>query len=214
MANNTTFLIDVFLVIFIGMGPVKALLVYLSLTQEADQSLRRRIAQKAVVTATIVGLLLLVAGKLFMSILHFSTSALTIAGGLILLILALSIVLSSPEKPKQEETVDEESLLSKAIYPLGIPLLLNPVGIVALTVFSAETETIVQTGFIALMVLVVAVLDFGIFLVSHRLNKYLTHERILVLEKLLGILLAALAVQMILNGLAELGVITMTGGGH
>jgi len=62
-------------------------------------------------------------------------------------------------------------------------------------------------------VLLVAAIDFGIFLISHRLDKYLTHERILVLEKLLGILLAALAVQMILNGLAELGVITM-GGGH
>ena len=62
------------------------------------------------------------------------------------------------------------------------------------------------------MVLLVAVIDFGIFMVSHRLDKYLTRERILVLEKLLGILLAALAVQMILNGLAELGIITMSGG--
>jgi multiple antibiotic resistance protein len=86
------------------------------------------------------------------------------------------------------------------------------VGIVALTVFSAETQNLLQLGGIALMVLLVAAIDFGIFLVSHRLDKYLTHERILVLEKLLGILLAALAVQMILNGLAELGIITMSSG--
>ena len=85
-------------------------------------------------------------------------------------------------------------------------------GIVALTVFSAETQGLLQLGVIAVMVLVVAAIDFGIFMVSHRLGKYLTHERILVLEKLLGILLAALAVQMMLNGLAELGIITMSGG--
>jgi multiple antibiotic resistance protein len=100
--------------------------------------------------------------------------------------------------------------MSMAIYPLGMPLLLNPVGIVSLTVFSAETQNLLQLAIIVAMVFVVAVIDFGAFLVSHRLDKYLTHERITLLEKLLGILLAALAVQMILNGLAELGIITMT----
>ena len=103
---------------------------------------------------------------------------------------------------------------SKAIYPLGIPLLLNPVGIVALTVFSAESETVVQLGVFAAMVLIVAAIDFGVFMSAHRLDRFLSHERIIVLEKLLGIMLAALAVQMILNGLAELGVISMSSGGH
>jgi multiple antibiotic resistance protein len=210
--QNPELLIDVFLIIFIGMGPVKALLVYIGITKDADHALQRKVAQKAVVTATVVGLLLLVAGSFFMRILHFTTSALTIAGGLILLILALNIVLSPAKKPETDSIPDKEALLSKAIYPLGIPLLLNPVGIVALTVFSAETQSVLQVGAIAVMVLLVAVIDFGIFLVSHRLDKHLTHERILVLEKLLGILLAALAVQMVLNGLAELGIITMSGG--
>jgi MarC family membrane protein len=210
--ENPVQLIDVFLIIFIGMGPIKALLVYIGITKDADKTLQRKVAQKAVITATVVGLLLLVAGAFFMRILHFTTAALTIAGGLILVILALNIVLSPAEKKEHAATPDEESLMSMAIYPLGIPLLLNPVGIVALTVFSAETQNLLQLGAIALMVLLVAAIDFGIFLVSHRLDKYLTHERILVLEKLLGILLAALAVQMILNGLAQLGIITMSGG--
>jgi multiple antibiotic resistance protein len=182
---DTTKLIDVFLVIFIGMGPIKVLLVYLGATQGASKELQRKVAQKTVMTATVVAFLLLIAGAIFMQILHFTTGALNIAGGLILLLLA--------------------------IYPLGMPLLLNPVGIVSLTVLSAETQDFLQLGVIALMVLAVAAIDFGAFLVSHRLDKYLNHERIILLEKLLGILLAALAVQMMLNGLAELGIITMTG---
>ena len=210
--QNPELLIDVFLIIFIGMGPVKALLVYIGMTKDADRTIQRQVAQKAVITATVVGLLLLMAGSFFMRILHFSTSALTIAGGLILLILALTIVLSPAEKPQPDAVPDKGSLLSSAIYPLGIPLLLNPVGIVALTVFSAETQSLLQVGVIVVMVLLVGAIDFGIFMVSHRLDKHLTHERILVLEKLLGILLAALAVQMVLNGLAELGIITMSGG--
>jgi MarC family membrane protein len=210
--ENPELLIDIFLIIFIGMGPVKALLVYIGMTKDADRALQRRVAQKAIITATVVALLLLVAGAFFMRILHFTTSALTIAGGLILLILALNIVLSPAKKEEPDAPLDEGALLSKAIYPLGIPLLLNPVGIVALTVLSAETQSFLQVGAIALLVFLVAAIDFGVFLVSHRLDKFLTHERILVLEKLLGILLAALAVQMVLNGLAELGIITMDGG--
>ena len=200
-------LIDIFLILFIGMGPVKGLLVYIGATQGASQEIQRRVAQKAVVTATVVALLLLVAGVFFMRLLHFSTGALTIAGGLILLLLALNIVLSPGEKQEHDAPPNEAHMLSMAIYPLGIPLILNPVGIVALTVFSAETTDLLQLAIIAGLVLLVAVIDYGVLLESHRLDKYLTHERILVLEKLLGILLAALAVQMIVNGLGQLGII-------
>jgi small neutral amino acid transporter SnatA (MarC family) len=165
-----------------------------------------------VTTAAAVAILLLIAGALFMKLLHFSTGALTIAGGLILLILALNIVLSPAAKADHDAPVDEEELLSQAIYPLGIPLILNPVGIVALTVLSAETTDLIRLGFIGLMVLLVAVIDMAILNSAHRLDKYLTSERILVLEKVLGIMLAALAVEMMVQGLAQLGIITLTGG--
>ena len=204
-------LAEIFLSIFIGMGPIKVLLVYLGATQDASKELQRKVAQKTVITATLVAMLLLVAGAIFMQILHFTTGSLNIAGGLILLILALNMVLAPVQKEDHNAAPDEATLMSMAIYPLAMPLLLNPVGIVSLTVLSAETQDFVQLGVIALMVLAVAAIDFGAFLVSHRLDKYLTHERIMLLEKLLGILLAALAVQMVLNGLAELGIITMTG---
>jgi len=93
---------------------------------------------------------------------------------------------------------------------IAIPLLLNPVGIVSLTVFSAEAQRLLQIGLLVILVLVVAAIDLGVFLISHRLDKYLTNERILVLEKLLGIFLAALAVQLIINGLADLHIITVS----
>jgi len=204
--------IDVFLIVFIGMGPIKALLVYLAATKNASPKLQRKVALKAILTATIVGILLLVAGAVFMQILHFSQGALTVAGGLILLLLALNMVLSPAQKEEHGAAPDEATLMSTAIYPLGIPLLLNPIGIVALTVFSAEAQTLVDLAVLLGMLLVVAVLDLAIFSVAHRLDSFLTHERILVLEKLLGILLTALAVQLILSGLADVGVVTLSGG--
>jgi multiple antibiotic resistance protein len=204
--------LDVFLIIFIGMGPVKVLLLYIAATKDASPELQRKVARKAIMTAVVVGIVLLVAGVVFMRLLHFSRGALTIAGGIILLLLALNIVLSPAQKEDHDSASDEATLMSIAVYPLGIPMLLNPIGIVALTVFSAEAQTAVDLAVLLGMLLVVAAIDYGVFLVSHRLDNWLTHERILVMEKVLGILLAALAVQLILAGLADVGVITLSGG--
>ena len=200
-------LIDVFLLVFIGMGPLKVLVVYISMTKEFNAELRRKVAQKMVFTATIVAIVLLVAGVLIMKLLHFTTGALSIAGGLILLLLALSMVLGTTEKNEHEGPLSEEEVMSMAIYPMAIPLLLNPVGIVTLTVFSAESQGLLQIGALIIMVLIVAAIDFGVFLISHRLYKNVSAERIMVTEKLLGIFLAALAVQLMVNGLEELHII-------
>ena len=204
--------IDVFLILLIGMGPIKVLVLYVAATKDASKEIQRKVAVKAITTATTVGIVLLIAGVVFMKVLHFSQGALTIAGGLILLLLALSIVLSPAKKEDHEAAPDEDTLMSMAVYPLGIPMLLNPIGIVALTVFSAEAQNLTQLAVLLGMLLVVAAIDLGVFLVSHRLDNWLTHDRILVMEKALGILLAALAVQLILNGLADVGVVTLTGG--
>ena len=99
--------------------------------------------------------------------------------------------------------------MSMAIYPLAIPLLLNPVGIVTLTVFFAESQGLLQIGALIIMVLIVGAIDFGVFLISHRLYKNVSAERIMVTEKLLGIFLAALAVQLMVNGLEELHIISV-----
>jgi len=201
-------LLDIFLLVFIGMGPLKVLVVYIALTKEFSSELRRKVAQKMVFTATIVSIVLLVAGVLIMKILHFTTGALSIAGGLILLLLALSMVLGSAEKKEHESPLSEEAVMSMAIYPLAIPLLLNPVGIVTLTVFSAESQGLLQIGALIIMVLIVAAIDFGVFLISHRLYKNVSTERIMVTEKLLGIFLAALAVQLMVDGLVDLHIIS------
>ena len=204
--------LDVFLILFIGMGPVKVLLLYVAATKDASPELQRKVAVKAVMTAVAVGIVLLLAGVVFMKLLHFSRGALTIAGGIILLLLALNIVLSPAKKEDHDAAPDEATLMSMAVYPLGIPMLLNPIGIVALTVFSAEATKLVDLAVLLGMLLVVAAIDFGVFQLSHRLDNWLTHERILVMEKVLGILLAALAVQLILAGLADVGVVTLSGG--
>ncbi len=202
---------QLFITLFIGMGPIKVLLIYMAMTEDMDQDIRRKIARRTVLVAGAVGIVLLVFGALFQAVLHFSIGALTIIGGLILLILALNMVMGgSQPSPEGHAPKDPMSL---AISPLAIPLTLNPVGVVTLVVASAETQGVLQMVVIAVIIVVIMAINLGILLMSGRLSKYLSHEIVELMERVLGILLGALAIQLILDGLADLGVITMTGHG-
>lgn len=201
-------LVQVFITLFIGMGPVKVLLVYMAETEGMEQGLRRQIAQRTVMVAGAVGVGLFALGALLQAMLHFSIGALTVFGGLILLILAITMVLGGP-KPSPEGQAPKDPM-SLAISPLAIPLMLNPVGIVALVVASVEVQSLPVAAAIVVMIVVIMVINLGVLLLSNRFARYLSREIVELLERVLGILLGALAVQLILAGLADVGVLTVS----
>lgn len=204
-------LVEAFITIFIGMGPVKVLLIYIARTKELDKATKRAMARRIVVVAGSVGVGLFVLGALLQQILHFSIGALNIIGGLILLLLALNMVMGGKPKGGADGEAAEDPL-SIAISPLAIPLTLNPVGIVALVVASSQVTDLPSSIAIVIMIGIVMAIDYGVLLLSDRVAPYLSEAIIMLFEVILGILLGALAIQLILNGLAEVGVITLSSG--
>jgi len=200
-----------FIALFIGMGPIKVLLVYMAKTAGLDKDVRRAMARRIVIVAGSVGIGIFALGSLLQSFLHFSIGALNIIGGLILLLLALNMVLGGG-KPKTGsgagEAVDPMSL---AVSPLAIPLTLNPVGIVTLVVASSEVTDLPSSSAVVVLIAIVMVIDLGVLLFSDKVVPYLSEATIELLEVVLGIFLGALAIQLMLNGLAEVGVITLAG---
>ena len=202
-------LLDLFLPIFIGMGPVKVLLVYMALTRNSSTALQRKVARKTIFTGTIIAIRAF--GR--RSVYH-ETPALYDRS-------PLNRRWTDPADPRphhrtescetkeQSDPVSEEAVMSMAIYPLAIPLLLNPVGIVSLTVFSAEAQGLLQIGLLIIMVLIVAAIDLRCVPDLSPSRQIPAKERILVLEKLLGIFLAALAVQLMIDGLVDLHIISV-----
>ena len=102
--------------------------------------------------------------------------------------------------------------MSIAVSPLAIPLTLNPVGIVTLVVASSQVKDIPGSIAVVVMIGIVVAIDYFILIGSDRVAPYLSEATIPLLEVVLGIFLGALAVQLMLNGLAEVGVITLSGG--
>ena len=206
------FPLDAFFAILITMGPLKVMLVYAEKTRELEPAVRRRIAIKAVVIAAIVGLLFIILGKFLMDLFHFSLGALQIAGGAILFIFAVGMVLSGGGEEHVDSNKDPTEM---AVFPLAMPLMATPIGIVTLTLLSARyTNDIGVLIVVAILLLIVMAINLGVLLGESRILKYLDPQAIGVAERILGILLAALAVQTMVNGLAELGIIVLKSAGH
>jgi multiple antibiotic resistance protein len=165
-----------------------------------------RVIRKMLVTASIVAVFLLILGGLLTRLLHFSKGALSIASGIILLIIAVGMVISRDPAAAPDPTPTIVDPMRLAVYPLAVPYLLNPAGIVVLVTASAEATAALLAVFVGLVVVVIG-LDIVVFRWADRVSQHLDENRMLVTEKVFGFLLAALGVQLILNGLEMVGVI-------
>ena len=202
---DTATVVDLFLLLLIGIGPKIALLPYLEATAGLDAGDKRRIVRTMLTTASVVALILVVFGELLRRLLHFSTGALAIAGGILLLIIAVTMVLGHGDADVDHDADGDPHRL--AMFPLAVPYLLNPAGIVVLVTASAEARTPGDLAIVLVPLAAVLVLDVVVLAAANRVSSHLDPARMLVTEKVFGFLLAALAVQLALNGLADIGLI-------
>jgi multiple antibiotic resistance protein len=202
-------IIDTFLVLLIGVGPKIALVPYLEVTASMDTATKARIVRKMLTTAGAVAFILVGIGELLSRLLHFSTGSLSVAGGIILLIIAVTMVLGTAD-PAESKAIRGRDPMRIAVFPLAVPYLLNPAGIVALVTLSAEADSVVVFAMEVVVLGVVLALDTIVFRWANRVSDHLDESRMLVTEKIFGVLLAALAVQLILDGLHSVGVIQLT----
>ncbi len=201
--------LDALLLLLIGMGPKVALVPFLDLTAELDKDVRQEVSRRMVRTAVTVALILVVLGALLMKLLHFSPPALYIAGGIVFLLLALRMIGGAGDSDKHHEAASEASVMKMALYPLAVPYLLNPAGITMLVLFSGAVDSPLMLAILVGLVLLVGAFDWLIFRNLDGLAEQLDPSRMAVTEAVFGVLLAALAVQLVLQGLADLGIITM-----
>jgi small neutral amino acid transporter SnatA (MarC family) len=201
--------IDTFLLLLIGIGPKIALVPFVEITGALDASTKAFIVRKMLTTAGVVALILVGLGELLARLLHFSTGSLSIAGGIILVIIAITMVLGSSE-PREQHQLSEGDPRRIAVFPLAVPYLLNPAGIVTLVTLSAEAGSAAVFAMVIGVLAVVLALDAAVFRLANRVSDHLDESRMLVTEKIFGVLLAALAVQLMLDGLQSVGVIHLS----
>lgn len=189
---------------FATVGPVEAAVLFAALTPKLDRTTRQAIALKATVIATGILLVFTLLGQPLLRLLGVSLAALQAAGGIVLLLIALDMVFARPTSafrltPSEGAEAHEKDDI--AVFPLATPLLAGPGAMSSGILLAANAEgDPARVGAVVAALLVVMAMTLALFWTSHDLNRVLGVTAQRVLMRVFGILLAAIAVQAVFNG--------------
>jgi multiple antibiotic resistance protein len=202
MALN--FLVSALVTLLVVVDPIGLVPTFVGITDGLSESLRREVALRAVLIAGMILVGAALIGDWLLAKLAISLSAFRIAGGLLLFYVAAEMVLGVRMRREGEvaEQAVEERARNIAAFPLAIPLMAGPGAITATVLLAgrAEESLLLLAVLIAVVVLVAAACYLS-FLSAGRLGRILGVTGNIVLSRLLGVLLAALAVQYVVDGI-------------
>lgn len=200
-----------FTTFFAVIGPIDTAVLLASMTPNMTGAERRSIALKAVFIATVIILLFALFGGPVLTQLGVSLAALQTAGGIILFMIALEMTLAKRPGPATltvKESVEAESKAEAhaeiAVFPFATPLLAGPGAMTSAIVLAAGTRgDLSLLGAVIAGILAVMAVTLVLFLLAQEIHQLIGVTARKVIVRVFGVLLAALAVQSIFNGLSE-----------
>ena len=198
------FVISALVTLFVVVDPIGLAPTFLAVTEGLPRRARRSVALRAsiIAGAILIGTALL--GDWLFRALGISLSAFRIAGGLLLFSIAFEMVFGVRMRREGEaaEQAVEEHVRNVAAFPLAIPLLAGPGAITATVLLAGRANgDLLLTGLLMAVVIFVAATSFVAFILAGRISGLLGMTGNIVLSRLLGVLLAALAVQFVIDGI-------------
>ena len=198
------FAITALVTLFVVVDPVGLAPTFLAVTEGLPRRARRAVAVRATIIAGVILVGTALIGDLLFRALGISLSAFRIAGGLLLFAIAFEMVLGvrmRREGQAAEEAI-EEHVRNIAAFPLAIPLMAGPGAITATVLLAGRADgSTLFVGILLAVVVLVTLACLATFLLAGRISRLLGHTGNIVLSRLLGVLLAALAVQYVVDGI-------------
>lgn len=198
-------LITAFVTLFVIIDPIGLMPLFVALTQGVDAATRRSIALRACLTAFAILALFAFFGEAVLGFVGISMPAFRIAGGVLLFLTALDMLFERRTK-RREDRAEEDDHPDPSVFPLAIPLIAGPGSIATVILLGGQMGGGAAGAALVLGVaLAVLIVVLGMFLAAGILERALGKTGVNVATRLLGMLLAALAVQFILEGLRSFG---------
>lgn len=202
-----SFAVVAFSAIFFVVDPIAIIPVFLAMTRDDSAEKKRRMAKKAAIATSVTLLTFAVAGNVIFQIFGITIGAFKIAGGALLFLLALDMMKATQSKvrvvPEEEQEGAQRDDI--AIVPLTIPMLAGPGAIATTMVVTSKAEG--RPLHLAVIVVVIAITGALTWLVLRSavlIEKRLGTTGLNVLTRVMGLLLAAVAVQFVVDGVGEL----------
>ncbi|ETD83145.1 MarC family protein [Rhodobacter capsulatus] len=209
---NTPEFVTAFVTLFVVVDPIGLVPLFLALTQGMSAGMRRTVGIRALVIAAILLTAFGLFGDALLRGIGISMPAFRIAGGVLLFLTALDMLFERRTQRREGQSAEPHAP-DPSVFPLATPLLAGP-GAMATMILLAGSGTggLHLAAVMAVMALVLACV-FVLFLLATPLERALGRTGTMVVTRLLGMLLAALAVQFILDGLRGAGIIAAPFGG-
>jgi multiple antibiotic resistance protein len=200
------FAMTAFSAVFSVVDPFGVVPVYLAMTADDSAEHKRRTALRASVTMAVALIVFAAVGSYILKFFGISIGAFRIAGGVLLFLLAVDMLRAQPSR---QRTTPEEELEGRekpdiSIFPLAIPMLSGPGSFATVMVLISRAHNLWEQLFVGAAIVVTAGITFVILIFSSAAARRLGHTGINVLHRVMGLLLAAIAVQFVADGCRDL----------
>ena len=200
---DLSFYVTAFVTLFVVIDPIGMTPIFIALTSGSHTAHRRGVAFRACLIAIFILTLFGLLGEAVLGFVGISMSAFRIAGGILLFLTALDMLFERRTKRREDQA--EEDLPDPSVFPLAIPLISGPGAIATMILLTGQARDWTGVLGVHLVMGAVVALVLAMFMLAPIIERALGKIGITVVPRLLGMLLAALSVQFVLDGLADLG---------
>jgi len=187
-----------FTMIWTTVDPIGTLALFAGLTASLDRRERRRVARRASIYAAVILVVAVVVGQIVLDAIGIHLLSLQLAGGLILFIFAIQMLLGTHDTPSGSP----ESGHDLAVFPIAVPSIAGPGAIMAVIILTDnDVYTPAQQAETAVVLLFVLFLNYVMLLLSEPILRIIGRQGASILVRVMGIILAALSVQLVMNAL-------------
>ncbi|MEO1106613.1 MAG: MarC family protein [Pseudomonadota bacterium] len=201
---DAAFFITAFTTLFVVIDPFGTAPIFVAMTQDMDARARRRTAYRTCLVATGILIAFAAFGEAVLGFVGISMEAFKVAGGALLFLTALDMLFERRTK-RREDRAEEEEHNDPSVFPLAIPLVAGPGSIATIILLSGQHPGLQGIASAVAVMLAVMAVVLLFFLSGGLIARILGKTGLNVLTRLLGMLLAALSVQFILDGLKAFG---------
>ncbi len=201
------YFVYVFSSIFVIVNPIEATMVYVTLTSGLNYQEKNRIYWHTTLVAFTIAILFAVAGDLVLRIFSITVDSLRVAGGVLLFLVAIDMLRGVRQQKKVTEAElqdadhrDDDHREDISVFPLAMPLLTGPGAITTVVVLMGSAGTIVEKGLVILAITMTFVITLFVLRFSEYIDKALGITGIMVLTRIMGLILGAVAVNFVATG--------------
>jgi len=199
MSQYITDLITLWVVI----DPIGTLPVFLAITAGMSAEAARRTAVRATIVAFSVLLFFVVAGQALLQAMEIDLAAFQIAGSLVLFMFAMTMIFGEPKSTTEEREI-ESSDVDRSVYPLAIPSIASPGAMLAVVTLTDNSKfSVLEQAETVVEMLLILIVTLGLMLVASRIIKIIGTAGASVISRVMGLILASVAVNGVVTGIKE-----------